>query len=218
MIFLDSSDIHKIQYFVELGIVQGVTTNPTILRKDGITDSGRALGQIADWIFPRPISIELTNNDRTDMMNEAISLRGELGTNVNIKVPIHGPSGETDNLAVIKELEESYNIRVNVTACMNAQQLMLASMIGATYVSLFGGRVADMGADPITEIKSYKALKLSAKLILGSVREVKNVIDWLIAGADIVTVPPDILEKMIYHPRTAETVQQFLEDANEHSK
>lgn len=221
MIFLDSSDIVAINKFLNEGIIRGVTTNPTILKKDGIKNIKKRLEQIAFAIKPYPVSIELTNNNIMAMYDEAVAWK-EIGWNVVIKVPIHGPNG-VSNLWLVKELE-SGGIRTNVTACMNAQQLYLAHLAGACYVSLFGGRVADMGCSVEEEIAKFKAIRDrspinmtgtidNARLILGSVREVSNVIDWLVAGADIVTVPPNILEKMIVHPRTKETVQQFLEDA-----
>ena len=108
-------------------------------------------------------------------------------------------------------------IEVNVTAMMSVQQCYLAAMAGARYVSLFGGRVNNMGYDSNKEISKLKKLlvesNIPAKIILGSVREQLNVMDWLHNGADIVTVPPHILEGMYVHPYTKETVQMFLKDA-----
>jgi transaldolase len=117
----------------------------------------------------------------------------------------------------VHELEEKYNICVNVTAMMSAQQCFISAMAGATYVSLFGGRTNNMGYNVCSEIKKLRKVlddfSLKAKIIIGSTREVLNVIEWLEAGAHIVTVVPKILEGMIVNPYTKETVQQFLKDA-----
>ncbi|MHA1291727.1 MAG: transaldolase family protein [Promethearchaeota archaeon] len=114
-------------------------------------------------------------------------------------------------------LENKHNVRVNVTAMMSAQQCFLAAMAGATYVSLFAGRVNNMGYNACIEIKKLRKVlddfELKAKIIIGSTREVLNVIEWLGAGAHIVTVVPKFIEGMIVHPYSKETVQQFLRDA-----
>ena len=118
---------------------------------------------------------------------------------------------------VVNELESKYDICVNVTAVMSAQQCFLAALAGATYVSLFGGRVNNMGYNCVTELRKTRELldahDLKAKLIAGSTREVLNVVEWLLAGAHIVTATPDIIEGMIIHPYSKETVQMFLSDA-----
>ncbi|MBM3150396.1 MAG: transaldolase, partial [Chloroflexi bacterium] len=137
--------------------------------------------------------------------------------NIVVKVTIHGPEGELENLEIVHELETKHNIRVNVTAMMSAQQCFLAALAGATYVSMFGGRVNNMGYNACGEIaKLRKVLDqfgLKSQIIVGSTREVLNVIEWLEAGAHIVTVLPDLLNGMIVHPYSKETVQQFLRDA-----
>jgi len=134
-----------------------------------------------------------------------------------VKVTIHGPEGEVESVEAIHELETNHNIRVNVTATMSAQQCVLAALAGATYVSLFGGRVNDMGYNACEEIaklrKVFDSFDLKAQIIVGSTREVLNVIEWLGAGAHIVTVIPDVLKKMLVHPYSKETVQMFLRDA-----
>jgi transaldolase len=123
-----------------------------------------------------------------------------------------------ENLEVIHELEGERNIRVNATAMMSAQQCLLAAMAGATYVSLFGGRIANMGYNPCEEITKLRKVlddfNLKAKIILGSTREVLNIIEWLGAGAHFITVIPNLLEGMIVHPYSKETVRMFLADAD----
>jgi len=219
-IFLDTGNINEIKKYLDFGIIRGVTTNPTILLKCGVTGGLEGVKQrsidIAKMISPLPLSVELTTNDPTKMMEQAIEF-SKWAPNINIKVTLHGPNGELDNLKIIHELEKKHNVRVNVTAMMSAQQCLLAAMAGATYVSLFCGRVNNMGYNSIEEVKKLRKLLdqfgLKSKIICASTREVLNVIEWLEAGGDIVTVLPNLLEGMIVHPYTKETVQMFLNDA-----
>ncbi len=224
-IFLDTGSIGDIDKYMKMGIIRGVTTNPTILLKDGITGGKVAIRkrsiEIANLINPYPLSVEVTTNDYDKMIEQAKEY-AKWAKNINVKITIHGPEGELENLAVISELAKTYKIPVNATAMMSAQQCLLAAMAGATYVSLFGGRVNNMGYNSCDEIRKLRKVldyqKLPAKIIIGSTREVLNVIEWLEAGADIVTVTPDLLKGMIVHPYSKETVQMFLRDAakNEH--
>lgn len=218
MIFLDSSDIQEVIKWHQAGVIRGVTTNPTILKKDRASMNGDwtttdRIIEICHVVYPYPVSVELEHQgDVLTMIVEADDKR-RWAHNINIKIPIHGPEGES-NLPVIKACQDK-NIPINVTACMNAQQLLLGALADAKYVSLFGGRIADMGYNVVEEIKKFKAIMPQTKLILGSVRGPRNIVDWLVAGANIVTVAPNILEKALVHPRTKETVTQFLEDVKE---
>lgn len=219
-IFLDTGKIEEIEQFLKMGIIRGVTTNPTILLKSGITGGKPAIKKIsidiASLIKPYPLSVEVTTNDPDKMIEEAREF-AQWAENINVKITVHGPNGELDNFKVVHLLEEKYDIRVNMTAMMSAQQCFLGALAGATYVSLFGGRVNNMGYNCVEEIrKARKVLdnnNLNSKIIIGSTREVLNVIEWLEAGAHIVTVMPDLLKGMIIHPFSKETVQMFLEDA-----
>lgn len=219
-IFLDTGDVKEIERFLKMGIIRGVTTNPTILLKDGVTGGMKGVKaravEIARLITPLPLSVEVTTNDPKKMLTQAQELAG-LATNINVKITIHGPNGELENLQIAHELEEKHNIRVNVTAMMSAQQGLLAAMAGATYVSLFGGRVNNMGYNACLEIEKLRQVldefNLKAKIIIGSTREALNVIEWLGAGAHFVTVTPNLLEVMIVHSYSKETIQMFLADA-----
>lgn len=219
-IFIDTSNITEIERFHRMGVIRGVTTNPSILLQDGITGGMQRLEtqakKIAQLVTPFPVSVEVTSNDHDEMLRQALMF-ASWAKNINVKITIHGPEGETENLAVVHELETIRNIRVNVTAMMSAQQCLLAALAGATYVSIFGGRVNDMGYNVCGEIRKLRNLldqfDLRSQIIVGSTRESLNVIEWLEAGAHIVTVMPKLLEKMIVHPYSLETVRQFLQDA-----
>jgi len=224
-IFLDTGKIEEIEKFMKMGIVRGVTTNPSILLKSGVTGGKEAIKktsiEIANLIKPYPLSVEVTTNEPQKMIEQAKEF-SKWADNINVKITIHGPNGELDNLEVVHLLENKHNIRVNVTAMMSAQQCFLAAMAGATYVSLFGGRVNNMGYNACIEIKKLRKVLddfvLKAKIIIGSTREVLNIIEWLEAGAHIITVVPKLLEGMIVHPYSKETVQQFLSDAKKTEK
>lgn len=219
-IFLDTGHIEDIRKYHRMGIIRGVTTNPTILRQQKVIKSFADLKPlstaIADVIYPLPLSLEVTTNDRVVMLEQAQQM-ATWAKNINVKITIHGPQGEIENLEVVRELESQHDVRVNVTAMMSAQQCFLAAMAGATYVSLFGGRVNNMGYQASDEIRKLRKLldtfDLKSKIIVGSTREVLNITDWLHAGAHIVTVLPKFLDSMIVHPYSKETVQMFLKDA-----
>jgi transaldolase len=218
-LFLDTSNLVEIWRFHRMGIIEGVTTNPSILLKDGVVEGiygiEAHMKEIAALIAPLPVSVELLTNDREQALRQALTFKN-WADNIVVKVTIHGPNGETENLEVIHELETVHDVRVNVTAMMNAQQCLLAALAGATYVSIFAGRMNNMGYNACDEIAKLRRVLdrfgLKAQIIAASTREVLNVIEWLDAGAHIVTVLPDILKGMIVHPYTKETVQQFLRD------
>jgi transaldolase len=218
-IFLDTGIIEEIRKFHELGVIRGVTTNPTILNKDGVTGGWPGIQkhckEIAQLIDPLPLSVEVTTNEFEEMREQA-QMFVEWASNINVKIPIHGPDGGSENLKLVYELERRHDIRVNVTAMMSAQQGLLAAMAGATYVSIFGGRVNNMGYDSRQEIRRLRSLldafASPAKIIVGSTREILNIVEWFEAGADIVTTVPSLLEGMLVHPYSKETVRMFLED------
>ena len=218
-IFLDTGQIEEIKRYHEMGIIRGVTTNPTILLKDGVTGGMEGVKQrsieIAELIHPLPLSVEVTSNDKQKMLDQAIEF-SKWANNINVKITIHGPNGELDNLKVIHELETKHDVRINVTAMMSVQQCFLSALSGATYVSIFGGRVNNMGYDSSQEIRKLRDLlddfELKSKIIVGSTREIINVMEWLHAGAHIVTCSPSFIKGMIIHPYSKETVQMFLKD------
>lgn len=216
-IFLDTSSFDDIKKYFNMGIIRGVTTNPSIILKNGLGDFQTIkhwAREVSSVIRPYPLSIEVTSNNEEHILQQAKQYSG-WADNINVKVTIHDEEGN-QNLNVINNLE-SNGIRVNVTAMMSAQQCFLAALAGATYVSIFGGRVNNMGYDSVEEVHKLNQLLTSAgltsKIIVGSVRESINITDWIVAGADIVTVPPSFLDTMIVHPYTKETVKQFMEDS-----
>ncbi|HKP12549.1 MAG TPA: transaldolase family protein [Blastocatellia bacterium] len=218
-IFLDTADQKEITRFHRMGIIRGVTTNPTILLHQGFKGGLRELEgrakEIANLIAPLPLSVEVTTNAPPKMIEQARTFAG-WAENIVVKITVHGPEGELDNMEVVHDLETVHGVRVNVTAMMSAQQCFLAALAGATYVSIFGGRVNNMGYNACGEIARLRRLldgfDLPSRIIVGSTREILNVVEWLEAGAHIVTVLPPLLEGMLVHPYSKETVQMFLRD------
>lgn len=218
-IFLDTGNLDEIKKYMAMGIVRGVTTNPSILVKEGLKSGMEEIKkrsvEIAKIIAPYPLSVEVLNNDPAGMRSQAIEF-SKWADNIVIKIPVHGPEGELDNLSLIHECETKLNIRVNVTAMMSAQQCFISAMAGASYVSIFGGRVQDMGYDACREITQLRELidrfGLDTQIIVGSTREVFNILQWFNAGAHIVTATPKLVEGMIIHAYSKETVRQFVRD------
>ncbi|MSQ41853.1 MAG: transaldolase [Dehalococcoidia bacterium] len=213
-IFLDTADQQQVRRWMDYGVVDGVTTNPTIMRRNGVGDIERHSRELARLIDPRPLSVEVTTNDHDEMLREARVL-AKLASNIVVKIPVINEQG-LPSLAVIRQLSEE-RVRVNVTAIMSFGQVMLAAKAGATYVSIFAGRVADEGGDAAAVIRRSAAWlarwNTPARIIVGSVREPANVQDAAEAGAHIITIPPALLEKLIDHRYSRDTVRGFNEDA-----
>ena len=206
-IFVDSSDLNELRDCVAMGLCAGVTTNPLIITREapGVDLRARILDIIE--IARAPVSVELTAETEKEMLDEARGYRAWNPQFVVIKVPM-----SEIGLRVVRSLESS-GTPVNVTCLMSTNQAYLAAHAGATYVSLFSGRIKDMGYDPRPIIETTRQLiereGWKAKIIVGSIRHLADVNDALEAGAHIVTAPPAILKKMCWNPRTIETIREF---------
>ncbi len=217
-LFIDTSDPDVIETYLKMGIISGVTTNPTIIVKEKFAANEKEAEKhqirLAKLIDPLPISLEVTTNDPDGMIEQAKHLV-ELGDNVVVKIPVHGPKGELHNFEIINRLSKM-GIRINCTAIMSPIQGLMAALAGADYVSMFGGRLANVGHEAANEYSKLRELldmhAPDAKIIAASTREAYNVTEWLLAGCDIVTVVPDLMKIFLVHPYTKETVQMFLDD------
>jgi transaldolase len=213
-VFVDSANQEQIHDWLQQGVVDGVTTNPSIMFKDGVTDLEEGARRLAALLGDRPLSIEVTRND-LEVMLEQGRLFATWARNIVVKIPIVNEFGESC-LGVIHRLSQE-GIAVNATAILSFNQAVLAAKAGATYVSIFAGRVADEGNDPATTIRNVRRWlddwSLSARIIVGSIRTVMDVQNAALAGAHIITIPPQFLPKMVDHHYTRETVRQFMHDA-----
>lgn len=212
-IFIDSANAQEIKRWLAEGIVDGVTTNPSIMFADGIDDPHKGAERLAALVYPRPVSVEVTTNDRDEMLEQARAM-ARLGSNIVVKIPVINQGGEPC-LRVVRVLE-SEGIPVNVTACLSFLQAALAAKAGATYVSLFAGRISDEGHDAATVIRQTVEWLCrwgcKSRLIVGSIRQVFNVHEAALAGAHVITVPPNFLGKLLDHKYSRDTVRAFVED------
>jgi transaldolase len=213
-IFLDSANVSEIETWLREGVVDGVTTNPSIMLKDGVYDLEEGAQHLAEVVGERPLSVEVTSNESSEMLRQA-RFFSRWGRNIVVKIPIINEFGGS-SLGVIRVLR-SEGIAVNVTAILSFNQAILAVKAGATYVSIFAGRIADEGNDPALVIRNVRQWlddwKYPSEIIVGSIRSVIDVQSAALAGAHIITIPPQFLSKMLDHKYTRETVRQFVADA-----
>jgi len=213
-IFVDSADLAEIEHWLRQGVVDGVTTNPSIMLKDGVRDVEARARQLCQLVDDRPVSIEVTTNDPKEMLEQA-RICAQWARNVVIKIPVITENGQSC-LEVVKTLTRE-DIAVNCTALLSFNQAILAAKAGATYVSLFAGRIADEGGDAglvVSNVREWlDKWTYHSRIIVGSIRSAIDVQNAALAGAHVVTVPPQFLAKMIDHRYTRETVRQFNQDA-----
>lgn len=231
-IYIDSGDIEEIKKYLNWGICDGVTTNPSIMMKAGAKSMEQVKKmqiEIANLIHPRPLSVEVTSDDPKEMLKQAHDFI-TWAHNIMVKITITGRSGES-MLPVIRQLA-SEGISVNVTAIMTQNQAMLATLaldrgakesrIVAPFkhiVSIFGGRISeehgvDISTQIIRNVRDWLDLfGYDVEIIVGSIRNPENIDSWATTGAHILTIPPDALAKALQSGRTKETVVQFIQDA-----
>lgn len=213
-IFIDSADIHQMEMWLAQGVVDGATTNPSILLKDGVTDLRTAVARLSQLLGERPLSVEVTSNDHETMLEQA-RLFAAWGRNIVVKIPVVNEFGESC-LGVMHSLSQE-GIAVNATAILSFNQALLAAKAGATFVSIFGGRIADEGNDPAVVIRHVRTWlddwDLDAQIIVGSIRALMDIQSAALAGAHAITIPPHFFPKMVDHKYTRETVRQFVRDA-----
>lgn len=206
--FVDTADIKEIKELHDLGLVDGVTTNPSLILKSGGKIS-EVTKQICD-IVEGPVSAEVVATEYKDMMAEA-KILAKIAPNVAIKVPL-----TLDGLKACKTIRTEMNRMVNVTLCFSANQALLAAKAGASFISPFVGRIDDTGADGmelISEIRTiYDNYDFKTEILTASVRTVNHVKQAALIGADVITAPPATLKALVNHPLTDKGLAQFLAD------
>ena len=213
-IFIDSASISEIEKWLKMGIVDGVTTNPSIMLKDGVYNIKAGARDIAALVNPRSVSVEVTTNDLDEMVKQAREF-ASWANNIAVKIPQITQDG-VPCYGVINQLENE-GIKVNATVAMSLGQVILAAKAGATYISIFAGRVGDEGGDVSQVIRNsvdwLERWKYKNKIIVGSIRSVADIHQAAVAGAHIITIPPQFLTRMADHKYTRATVEQFVGDA-----
>ena len=205
--FIDTADINEIKAAMEMGLIDGVTTNPTLISK-----TGRPFLEVAKEIVktvPGPVSLEVVSLDTQGMVDEARQL-AKFGDNVVIKIPM-----TTEGLKAVKILSAE-GIKTNVTLVFSPLQALLAAKAGATYVSPFVGRLDDIGHDGMELISQvvqiYENYGFETEIIVASVRHPQHVLQAALLGAHIATIPFKVIKQLAKHPLTDIGIERFLED------
>ena len=207
--FVDSAEIKEISELVEMGIVDGVTTNPSLIYKSG-KDFKTVIKEISE-IVKGPISAEVTSNVKEEMISQGLEL-SKISENIVIKVPL------TKNGLMACKVLSSNKIKVNVTLCFSPSQAILAAKMGASFISPFIGRIDDISGEglnlikDITEIYSNYITSFKTEVLVASVRSPLQIVQVAKMGAHIVTVPPKIITQMLKHPLTDVGLEAFLND------
>ena len=206
-IFLDTADIAQIEALLDTGMIDGVTTNPSLIAKSG-GDIKQTIAKICDLV-DGPVSAEVTATDIDTMMAEAEVLSA-IAPQVAVKVPL-----TKEGLIVCRRLSER-DIMVNVTLCFSAGQALLAAKAGASFISPFVGRLDDLGADGMNLIADictiYDHYDFDTQILVASARNPQHVVDAALLGADVITLPPAIIDQLYKHPLTDKGLSAFLED------
>ena len=213
-IFLDSANASEIEKWLGSSLIDGVTTNPTLMYRDGEFNLMAGVQKLATLIAPLPLSVEVVSNDPEEMYTQGQEI-ASWADNLVIKIPQINTKG-VPCYSVMHRLEKE-GIKVNATVALSLSQVILSAKAGASYISVFAGRISDEGGDAGGVVADavdwltrwqYKSL-----IIVGSIRSVGDVLQAALAGAHVVTIPPQFIAKMADHRYSRETVQQFLDDA-----
>jgi transaldolase len=205
--FVDTADINDIRQLAETGLLDGVTTNPSLIHKSG----RKFLEVVAEicQVVPGPVSAEVVATDHDEMMREAEILR-KIADNITIKVPL-----TIDGLKTCKKLTQDGTM-VNVTLCFTANQALLAAKAGATFISPFVGRHDDIGFDGmqiISDIRMiYDNYDYGTQILVASIRHPVHVLESAKIGADVITAPPAVIRQLFSHPLTDRGLESFASD------
>ncbi|MEQ1612838.1 MAG: fructose-6-phosphate aldolase [Hyphomicrobiaceae bacterium] len=206
--FVDTADVAEIADLAATGLLDGVTTNPSLVAKAG-RDFKTIIKEICA-IVPGPVSAEVAALDYDGMISEGRTL-ARIAKNVTVKLPL-----TWEGLKACKTLTAEGTM-VNVTLCFSANQALLAAKAGATFISPFVGRLDDQGIDGMELISDIRTIydnyaSLTTEILAASIRTVNHVKDAALIGADVVTVPPAILKALVKHPLTDKGIEQFMAD------
>ncbi len=207
--FIDTADLNEINILNQMGIVDGVTTNPSLIYKSG-QDFRKVIKDISQ-IVSGPISAEVTSLDKNEMISQGKEL-SKIAENIVIKVPL-----TEDGLIACKALSK-YSIKVNVTLCFSSSQALIAAKMGASFISPFMGRLDDISFDGLNLIEEIVTIyknypeSINTQILVASIRSPLQVAKVAQMGADIATIPPNIIKQMIKHPLTDIGLKNFMED------
>lgn len=205
--FLDTANIDKISHYISYGIVDGVTTNPSLVAKEG-KEFLPTIKEILKLVNG-PVSVEVIGSNSVEIIKEA-RVFSKLGSNVVVKVPF------TKEGVKATQILSNEKVKVNMTLIFSATQALIAAKSGASYVSPFIGRLDDISSVGMELVESIKTIfdnyNFNTEIIVASVRSPKHVMEAAIIGADIATIPPETLELMFNHPLTDIGIKKFMKD------
>ncbi len=205
--FIDTANINEIKEAAALGILDGVTTNPSLVSKEG-KDFRKLLDEILA-IVDGPVSAEVISTDYDGILKEANEL-AKIHKNIVVKVPLI-----KEGLKAVRTLS-SKNIKTNVTLCFSASQALLAAKAGATYISPFVGRLDDISQDGMELISQivqiYKNYNYKTEVLVASIRHPLHLVEAALMGADVCTMPFSVIDKLFNHPLTDLGLEKFLSD------
>jgi len=215
-LFVDTANLAELEDCLRRGFPSGVTTNPAIMSKEKRRDFREHIRDMINMLKKYdsqiPLSVEVYSTDPTEMLEQAENFVNDFGDYpaLNVKIPIGW-----NELTVIAALARR-NIPVNCTCCMSYNQAIMAARAGAKYVSLFWGRIRDIGYDAGHVVSqtaaTFRSWNSSSEIIVGSIRHIADINEAIQAGADILTVPPKFFPQLCGHPKTDEAVQQFVDE------
>jgi transaldolase len=206
--FLDTANVDEIREAAAMGLVDGITTNPSLLAREPAPDR-EILEQICALV-PGPVSAEVVSTDSEGMVAEGREL-AKIAPNIIVKCPLIA-----EGLKAVRILKEEDGIRTNVTLCFSVPQAIFAAKAGAYIVSPFVGRLDDIGADGMTLIRDirqvYRNYDFATEILVASIRNPLHVIEAARIGADIATIPAKVYKSLLKHPLTDSGLERFLED------
>ncbi len=206
-IFIDTANLEDIREIAKWGILEGATTNPTLLSREG-KDPEKVLKEICELV-PGPVSAEVTSEVAEDMVKEAQKL-AKIHKNIVIKIPF-----TVEGLKAVRALKEE-GIKTNVTLVFTPVQALLAAKAGASFVSPFVGRLDDIQANGMEMVEDiitiFENYDIQTEVIVASIRHPMHVLEAALVGAHIATIPPKVIRQMVKHPLTDIGIQRFLED------
>jgi len=206
--FLDTANLSELREAASWGVVSGVTTNPSLVAREGNVDFASHVKAVTE-IIDGPVSVEVLSMETKEMIKEAKILAG-MSPNIVVKIPMT-PAGMGASKAISSE-----GIPVNVTLVFSPQQALLAAAAGASYVSPFVGRLDDIGEDGVGVVADIAQIfheqDISTKVLAASIRHPAHITQCALAGADVATVPFKVLKQLFYHPLTDKGLEKFLSD------
>jgi len=207
--FLDTASLKDISWAAQAGLIDGITTNPSLLAKQaGDLDPRDVLKEICSLV-EGPVSAEVVAIDTEGMLKEGKAL-AKIADNIVVKIPML-----EDGMIAVRRLTAE-GIHTNVTLCFSSVQCLIAAKAGATYVSPFIGRLDDVGQDGMDVIREARQIfdnyAIATHILAASMRHPRHVVEAAMIGADVATLPPEVLRKMLLHPLTDRGLDQFLSD------